>query len=83
MTTQDSASTPRAARPSRSTLTRLVAGFPVRAGEEPWTVAEVEEIVEVGDLEPDLVHTPSIYVQRLIQGERYEKWIEQRTTRAG
>jgi 3-oxoacid CoA-transferase subunit A len=45
------------------------------------TIAEVEEIVEVGDLEPDLVHTPSIYVQRLIQGERYEKWIEQRTTR--
>jgi 3-oxoacid CoA-transferase subunit A len=45
------------------------------------TIAEVEELVEVGDLEPDLVHTPSIYVQRLIQGERYEKWIEQRTTR--
>ena len=45
------------------------------------TIAEVEELVEVGQLEPDQVHTPSIYVQRLIQGEHYEKWIEQRTTR--
>lgn len=42
------------------------------------TVAEVEELVEVGELEPDHIHTPGIYVQRIIQGE-HEKRIEQRT----
>jgi 3-oxoacid CoA-transferase subunit A len=45
------------------------------------TIAEVEELVEVGQLEPDRVHTPGIYVQRIIKGEGYEKRIEQRTTR--
>lgn len=44
-------------------------------------VAEVEEIVPVGSLEPDQIHLPGIYVHRLIQGE-HEKRIEQRTTRA-
>ncbi|HEY3351780.1 MAG TPA: CoA transferase subunit A [Polyangia bacterium] len=44
-------------------------------------IAEVEEIVELGALDPDAVHTPSIYVHRLLQGERYEKPIEQRTVR--
>lgn len=43
-------------------------------------VAEVEEIVPVGSLDPDLIHVPGIYVHRLIQGE-HEKRIEQRTTR--
>lgn len=43
-------------------------------------VAEVEEIVPLGALDPDLIHTPGIYVHRLIQGE-HEKRIEQRTTR--
>ena len=43
------------------------------------TVAEVEELVEVGELDPDHVHTPGIYVDRIIQGERYEKRIEFRT----
>ena len=43
-------------------------------------VAEVEEIVPLGSLDPDLIHTPGIYVHRLIQGE-HEKRIEQRTTR--
>lgn len=42
------------------------------------TVAEVEELVEVGDLDPDHIHTPGIYVQRIIQGN-HEKRIEQRT----
>ncbi len=45
------------------------------------TIAEVEELVEPGELDPDEIHTPSIFVQRIIQGEGYEKWIEQRTTR--
>ncbi|MCB9507795.1 MAG: CoA transferase subunit A [Myxococcales bacterium] len=45
------------------------------------TIAEVEEIVPVGALDPDAIHTPGIYVQRLIKGEHYEKWIEQRTVR--
>lgn len=44
-------------------------------------VAEVEEIVPVGDLDPDCIHVPSIYVKRLIQGTRYEKRIERLTTR--
>ncbi len=43
------------------------------------TVAEVEELVEVGELEPDQVHTPGIYVDRIIQGANYEKRIEFRT----
>jgi len=43
------------------------------------TVAEVEELVEVGELDPDEVHTPGIYVDRIIQGARYEKRIEFRT----
>ena len=43
------------------------------------TVAEVEELVEVGDLDPDQVHTPGIYIDRIIQGARYEKRIEFRT----
>ena len=44
-------------------------------------IAEVEEIVEVGALDGDEIHTPSIFVQRLIQGVQYEKRIERRTTR--
>ena len=45
------------------------------------TIAEVEEIVDVGAIDPDQVHTPGIYVQRIFQGTNYEKPIEQRTTR--
>ncbi|WP_312322016.1 CoA transferase subunit A, partial [Soonwooa sp.] len=45
------------------------------------TIAEVEELVEVGELNPDQIHTPGIYVQRIFQGEKYEKRIEQRTVR--
>jgi len=44
-------------------------------------VAEVEELVEPGRLDPDHVHTPGIYVDRIVQGRDYEKRIEQRTTR--
>jgi 3-oxoacid CoA-transferase subunit A len=45
------------------------------------TIVEVEELVEVGTLDPDHVHLPSIYVQRIFQGTAYEKPIEQRTLR--
>lgn len=45
------------------------------------TVAEVEELVPAGELDPNFIHTPGIYVHRIFQGERYEKRIEQRTTR--
>jgi 3-oxoacid CoA-transferase A subunit len=46
-----------------------------------FTVAEVEEIVPVGSLDPDCVHVPGIYIKRLISGAPYEKRIEFRTTR--
>lgn len=45
------------------------------------TIAEVEELVEIGELDPNQIHTPGIYVQRIFQGKDYEKRIEQRTTR--
>lgn len=46
------------------------------------TVAEVEELVEVGELNPNEIHIPGIFVQRIFQGKGYEKRIEQRTVRA-
>ena len=45
------------------------------------TVAEVEQLVEAGSLDPDGIHTPSVYVQRLFEGAAFEKRIEQRTVR--
>ena len=45
------------------------------------TVAEVEELVPAGGLDPNQIHTPGIFVQRIFQGEKYEKRIEQRTVR--
>lgn len=45
------------------------------------TIAEVEELVPAGTLDPDAIHTPGIYVNRIFQGVNYEKRIEQRTTR--
>lgn len=53
---------------------------PVMAMAGKITIAEVEELVEVGVLEPDQIHTPGIYVHRIFQGKNYEKRIEQRTT---
>ena len=44
-------------------------------------VAEVEELVQAGKLDPNQIHTPGIFVQRILQGEKYEKRIEQKTTR--
>lgn len=46
------------------------------------TIAEVEELVPAGELDPNDVHTHGIFVQRILQGAHYEKWIEQRTTRS-
>jgi acyl CoA:acetate/3-ketoacid CoA transferase alpha subunit len=45
------------------------------------TIAEVEHLVEPGELDPDLIHTPSVYVKRIFQGELFEKRIERRTVR--
>jgi 3-oxoacid CoA-transferase subunit A len=54
---------------------------PMMATAAKVTIAEVEHMVEVGELEPDMVHTPSVFVKRIFQGELYEKRIEKRTTR--
>jgi 3-oxoacid CoA-transferase/3-oxoacid CoA-transferase subunit A len=55
---------------------------PMMATAADVTIAEVEELVEVGSIDPDHVHTPGIFVHRIFQGARYEKRIERRTTRA-
>ena len=55
---------------------------PVMAMAGKITIAEVEELVEPGELNPNQIHTPSIFVQRIFQGVDYEKRIEQRTTRS-
>jgi 3-oxoacid CoA-transferase subunit A len=54
---------------------------PMMATAAKVTIAEVEELVEVGDLDPDMVHTPSVFVKRIFQGELFEKRIEKRTVR--
>lgn len=52
---------------------------PVMAMAGKITIAEVEELVEPGELDPDSIHTPGIFVHRIFQGSNYEKRIEQRT----
>jgi 3-oxoacid CoA-transferase subunit A len=52
---------------------------PMMATAAKVTIAEVEELVEVGELDPDMVHTPSVFVKRIFQGELFEKRIEKRT----
>ncbi len=54
---------------------------PMMATAATITIAEVEEIVEVGELDADAIHTPGIYVQRVVLGAHFDKTIEQRTTR--
>lgn len=54
---------------------------PMMAAAGKITIAEVEELVEPGELDPNNIHTPGIYVQRIFKGDSYEKRIEQRTTR--
>ena len=46
------------------------------------TIAEVEELVEPGELDPNFIHTPGVFIQRIFQGVNYEKRIEQRTVRS-
>jgi 3-oxoacid CoA-transferase subunit A len=55
---------------------------PMMATAGKVTIAEVEELVPVGELDPNMIHTPGIYVQRIFQGKDYEKRIEQRTVRS-
>lgn len=55
---------------------------PVMAMAGKITIAEVEQLVEIGELDPDQIHTPGIYVHRIFQGKDYEKRIEQRTVRS-
>ena len=52
---------------------------PMMASAGTITIAEVEELVPVGELDPGMIHTPGIYVHRIFQGSNYEKRIEQRT----
>jgi 3-oxoacid CoA-transferase subunit A len=54
---------------------------PMMATAGAVTVAEVEELVEPGELDPDQIHTPGIFVQRIVRGSNYQKRIEQRTVR--
>jgi 3-oxoacid CoA-transferase A subunit len=55
---------------------------PMMATAAAVTIAEVEELLEPGALDPDAIHTPGIYIDRILLGARYEKRIEQRTLRA-
>jgi 3-oxoacid CoA-transferase subunit A len=54
---------------------------PMMASAAKTTVAEVEQLVEVGSLDPDCIHTPGVFVSRILQGPGYEKRIERLTTR--
>jgi 3-oxoacid CoA-transferase subunit A len=54
---------------------------PMMAAAGKTTIAEVEVLVEPGELEPDQVHSPGIYVQRILKGAKFDKPIEQRTVR--
>ena len=54
---------------------------PCMCGAATITVAEVEELVSVGELDPNHIHVPGIFVQRIFRGEQYEKRIEQKTVR--
>jgi 3-oxoacid CoA-transferase subunit A len=54
---------------------------PMMATAAKITIAEVEHLVEPGELDPDLIHTPSVYVKRIFHGELFEKRIERRTVR--
>jgi len=56
---------------------------PIMATAARFTIAEVEHLVRPGELDPDLVHTPGIYVKRLLKGSNYLKQIEKRTVRDG
>lgn len=54
---------------------------PMMATAGKITIAEVEELLPAGELNPNEIHTPGVFVQRIFEGSGYEKRIEQRTTR--
>lgn len=54
---------------------------PLMAMAGKYTIAEVEELVPAGELDPDQIHTPGIFINCIFQGTNYEKRIEQRTVR--
>lgn len=54
---------------------------PVMATAADWVIAEVEHLVDLGELDSDQIHTPGIYVDAIFQGVNYEKRIERRTVR--
>jgi acyl CoA:acetate/3-ketoacid CoA transferase alpha subunit len=54
---------------------------PMMATAGKITIAEVEELVPAGELDPNFIHTPGIYIKRIFQGKNYEKRIEQRAVR--
>jgi 3-oxoacid CoA-transferase subunit A len=54
---------------------------PMMAAAADYVIAEVEELLDLGQLAPDQIHTPGIFVDAIVQGSRYEKRIERRTTR--
>jgi 3-oxoacid CoA-transferase subunit A len=54
---------------------------PVMATAASCTIAEVEHVVPPGEIDPECVVTPGIYVDRIVRGEKYERWIEKRTYR--
>ncbi|HND29390.1 MAG TPA: CoA-transferase, partial [Myxococcota bacterium] len=56
---------------------------PMMATAGKVTIAEVEELVQPGELDPDQIHTPGIFVQRILLGTGYQKRIERRTVREG
>jgi 3-oxoacid CoA-transferase subunit A len=55
---------------------------PMMATAADYVIAEVEELVELGEIDPNQVHTPGIYVDAIFQGSNYEKRIERRTTKS-
>jgi 3-oxoacid CoA-transferase subunit A len=55
---------------------------PIMAMAGKITIAEVEHLVPAGELDPDHIHTPGIYVHRIFEGKDYEKRIEQRTVKS-
>jgi 3-oxoacid CoA-transferase subunit A len=54
---------------------------PLMAMAAKTTIVECEHLVDVGEIDPDQIHLPSIFVQRVLKGRHYEKWIEKRTVR--
>ena len=56
---------------------------PVMATAAAVTIAEVEELVEPGELDPDAVVTPGVFVRHVLHGQHYEKRVEKRTVRRG